>query len=655
MKHKYIFLLLVLCGFFNFSFSQVLPDSTQLKAYENFNTRNGKWILRWDQQTGTPAVMYGSKSKSYSSLENKEQIARQFLKDQSAVFKMKNDLSDLSKFREKETNEGAVIDFQQYYKNIPIYYAEYSVAVGPDKTVYMTAGKYFKNISCDTKPVITSDQAIDIGIKAMDLKNESEIYSKTNLVIFPIEEKFILAYQVYLDKWELIVDAVNGDVVKKFNKYCDVNGTGRVYPNDPVSSSLTTVTLPRLDGSGYLVGTHVTVWHSYSFTPAYDPNNNFFYTPSPWNQLTNTSNFDDVNVYYHGDKFAREYWYSKLGAIGNNYHANASVEYRNTDGAGVRLPPSVQEPVMCFGTGGVMTKNSAQKSDVIYHEYTHIMNWLIGLNGGFEAAALSEGYSDYHAASFTNDPHFGEHWVNNSNTGDSRTVATSASGVWSEDSAGQHNGWNYNNRATLKYGKDPDLIPIYGDPWLNPPGDEHTVGMIWGGALWDLRNRLGANTADYLIYQGLVHRHVSDMKFQDARDGLLIADYHIYNSMFHNIINSIMNARGIPTSGLYKIGTEQNQIIVPSKFEIAQNYPNPFNPSTTISYTLPEEGKVTIRVYDIMGREVKTLADEVQTSGIHSVVWQGMNMYGIEVASGMYFYNVRFGGNSITKKMVLMK
>jgi flagellar hook assembly protein FlgD len=60
-------------------------------------------------------------------------------------------------------------------------------------------------------------------------------------------------------------------------------------------------------------------------------------------------------------------------------------------------------------------------------------------------------------------------------------------------------------------------------------------------------------------------------------------------------------------------------------------------------------------VYNIMGQEVKTLVDEVQASGIHSVVWQGINVHGIEVASGMYFYNVKFGGNSITKKMILMK
>ena len=91
------------------------------------------------------------------------------------------------------------------------------------------------------------------------------------------------------------------------------------------------------------------------------------------------------------------------------------------------------------------------------------------------------------------------------------------------------------------------------------------------------------------------------------------------------------------------------------KYSLLQNYPNPFNPSTTITYNLPEEGKVTIKIYDIIGREIKTLADEVQSGGMHSVVWEGTNISGNEVASGLYFYNIRVGGTSITKKMILLK
>jgi hypothetical protein len=95
--------------------------------------------------------------------------------------------------------------------------------------------------------------------------------------------------------------------------------------------------------------------------------------------------------------------------------------------------------------------------------------------------------------------------------------------------------------------------------------------------------------------------------------------------------------------------------VMPSEFNLDQNYPNPFNPETTITYTLPNFGRVTIKVYDIMGREVKTLADKMQTAGTHPVVWEGKNMQGNVAASGIYFYTIIFNGKSYIKKMILMR
>lgn len=80
------------------------------------------------------------------------------------------------------------------------------------------------------------------------------------------------------------------------------------------------------------------------------------------------------------------------------------------------------------------------------------------------------------------------------------------------------------------------------------------------------------------------------------------------------------------------------------------NYPNPFNPSTTISYTLPEAGKVLIKVFDVLGREVTTLVNESTTAGKHNVVWDGSNY-----ASGIYFYSITFKGETLNKKMLLIK
>lgn len=90
-------------------------------------------------------------------------------------------------------------------------------------------------------------------------------------------------------------------------------------------------------------------------------------------------------------------------------------------------------------------------------------------------------------------------------------------------------------------------------------------------------------------------------------------------------------------------------------YALEQNYPNPFNPTTTISFSLPEEGKVALKIYDIMGREVITLADGIKSAGNHRAVWEGKNSYGTEVASGIYFYKISFRDQSFTKKMLLVR
>jgi len=93
----------------------------------------------------------------------------------------------------------------------------------------------------------------------------------------------------------------------------------------------------------------------------------------------------------------------------------------------------------------------------------------------------------------------------------------------------------------------------------------------------------------------------------------------------------------------------------PSEFDLSQNYPNPFNPTTKIEFTLARSGFVTLQVYDVLGREVRTLVSEELSSGYKSVIWDGKNDDGEEVASGVYFYQLKVGDFSEPKKMLLLK
>jgi len=105
-------------------------------------------------------------------------------------------------------------------------------------------------------------------------------------------------------------------------------------------------------------------------------------------------------------------------------------------------------------------------------------------------------------------------------------------------------------------------------------------------------------------------------------------------------------------------GVEQHAVdfITPDDYVLEQNYPNPFNPETTIEYVLPLNKKVSLRIYDMMGRVVRTLVkDELQTAGRQRVRWDGKNDNGQRVASGVYLYSLEFGNFKKTKRMTLLK
>jgi hypothetical protein len=101
---------------------------------------------------------------------------------------------------------------------------------------------------------------------------------------------------------------------------------------------------------------------------------------------------------------------------------------------------------------------------------------------------------------------------------------------------------------------------------------------------------------------------------------------------------------------------------VPKNFELFNSYPNPFNPSTTISYGLPQQSKVTLRVYSVLGQEIATLVDDVQGASYHKIQWNGKDDNGTQVSSGVYFFRIvaqPVDGKSQTftqvRKMMLMK
>lgn len=104
------------------------------------------------------------------------------------------------------------------------------------------------------------------------------------------------------------------------------------------------------------------------------------------------------------------------------------------------------------------------------------------------------------------------------------------------------------------------------------------------------------------------------------------------------------------------IGITGDGIITADDFELEQNYPNPFNPETTISFSLNKRAQVSLRIYNSLGQEIKTLLDQTDRStGKHWIAWDGRDNGGLRAASGMYFYRLYVGNYVSTKRMILTR
>ncbi len=114
----------------------------------------------------------------------------------------------------------------------------------------------------------------------------------------------------------------------------------------------------------------------------------------------------------------------------------------------------------------------------------------------------------------------------------------------------------------------------------------------------------------------------------------------------NNLYSAIANVSLTPET----ITEVENEVNIPSNFSLSQNYPNPFNPETTISFNLPSQQQVTLKIYDILGNEVATLMNETKQAGSYEIKFNASKL-----SSGIYFYSIKSGDFSKTMKMTLIK
>lgn len=156
-----------------------------------------------------------------------------------------------------------------------------------------------------------------------------------------------------------------------------------------------------------------------------------------------------------------------------------------------------------------------------------------------------------------------------------------------------------------------------------------------GEEVWTIRYDGGYNNSDY--FRGII---LFNKKYIYI-SGLSYIDY------FHSFFTTLQYEQEM-------IVNVKEESVAISNYKLHQNYPNPFNPETVIIYELPEQSKVKLKIYDILGREIKILVDGEKAKGIHKIKWDGKDNKGNYVGSGIYFYMLKSEVNSQYKKMVLI-
>ena len=150
---------------------------------------------------------------------------------------------------------------------------------------------------------------------------------------------------------------------------------------------------------------------------------------------------------------------------------------------------------------------------------------------------------------------------------------------------------------------------------------------------------------------------VPNSVFGNGGDVLSDSQYRIVGTLGQPFIGVAQNSANANNIGFWYLVThelatsvEQIPSSVPKEFRLEQNYPNPFNPTTIIQFGLPQRSNVTLKLYDILGRQVATLVDEELEPGVHKV-----NFDAEDLASGVYFYRIQAEAFVRTKKLMLLR
>ncbi len=471
----------------------------------------GRVQIRWNRHSGFPASVRGILTESQSGTP--QEIAERFLENYAELFGMSKNDAALT-HAETTTHRGIQhVHYQQEFRRIPVLGARLSVHIDAANRVCMVNGSYCPGVAVDmSAAMISASAAIQAALDTLQIQGHGT--PEAELVVFPKDARHIRAYQVSvssqkpLGDWVFFLDAATGETLDSYNALKFAKGRGMVYNTNPErDSQIVTAELFDLNETKTLAGAYFTMKNAAkgaaNAVPTAAGTYDFLY-----NDPANT-HFDEVMAYYHLSKVAR--FFRNFGYKKHDAPMLAHVHVPDPETGSANYDNAYYSPLkraLFFGHGEELN-DLAKEAAVIYHEYTHsVVDALQPLMATSEAGALHEGYADYFGCSLTEDPEIGEY-------------------------------------AVKKLGEDHlrDLRSVRTYDTLTK-SNVHSDGEIWGCTCWKIREALGRQVADLLIYESLWYLP-PNATFLDAADGILQADAGLFNNEHLSELTAILHAQNI--------------------------------------------------------------------------------------------------------------
>jgi Zn-dependent metalloprotease len=469
--------------------------------------------------------------------------ANAFLKANHRRFGVAADLSDLLLLSTQASPGGFHVRYQQVWSPpgagacdgrlgattaVPMWDAQVAVHLSKDlklqlaqSTVAAVAGPVA------SAPRFGAKMAVQLAEAAVGVRGALRGSANASLVLYAGGKPARLCWRVLipasvpLGDWEVLVDAVSGEAVLGRNLLKFVDGSGTVFDPNPVTTSGNPTLVDRhdrdypalteelfvrpllgLDGSGRLVGPYVTT--APTKKQALEADFTFDYTRSD-------NRFEQAMVYYHIDTCQR--YLQFLGFT----NANNRPQPVNVNGTGVDNSwYSPATGIITYGKGGV---DDAEDADVIMHEYGHAIQDNQVPNFGLteEGGAMGEGFGDYLAA----------------------TRYAEANWAWRVYIA-EWDATSYSS-GNPPYLRRVDSTKHYPEDLA---GEVHADGEIWSACLWQMREALGAASADAIVIES--HFYLTAMsEFSDGAEAIILADHNLNGGANETVIRQIFSERGI--------------------------------------------------------------------------------------------------------------